>query len=167
MAGTSDAVAAPQHENRCVEPEQPCYETRDANVKWLFGIVFFLLFSGLAIHGILAGYLSLLKRKPTSTDLWEPIPRGNNMATPRPPGPQLQVSAPMDLQSFRAREENELNSYGWVSRSAGVVRVPISRAMELVLKEGLPIGTNRLGPSSEQMMLQRPNQREEETQRGK
>lgn len=162
---TSEAVAAPKHEQACVEPEPPCYETRDANVKWLFGIVFFLLFSGLAIHGILAGYLRLMKGKAFPADGWEPVARARS-ATP-PPGPRLQISAPMDLQIFRACEENELNSYGWVNRNAGVVRVPISRAMELVLQEGVPVGTNRLGPSSDQMMLQRTSEREAETKRGK
>lgn len=162
VAKASTASRAPEHQQVCPEPEHLGYEARDANVKWLFGIVFFLLFSGLAIHGILAGYLSLLKGKPNATDLWKPVPRVNNAPIPKPPGPQLQISAPMDLQSFRAREDNELNSYGWVNHTAGVVRVPISRAMELVLQEGLPVGTNRLGPSSDQMMPQRPNQREQE-----
>lgn len=32
----------------------------------------------------------------------------------------------------RARKKEQLSSYGWVDRSAGVVHVPISRAMELV-----------------------------------
>jgi hypothetical protein len=39
--------------------------------------------------------------------------------------------------------------------------------MELVLQEGLPVGTNRVGPSSEQLMMQRPNQREAGTNKGK
>jgi hypothetical protein len=148
-----------------LKPRQRGHETRDANAKWLFGIVFFLLFSGLAIHGILAGFLSLLEGKASPSDLWQPIARAKSL-TP-PPGPQLQISAPMDLQLFRAREENQLNSYGWVNRTTGVVRIPISRAMELVLQEGLPVGTNRVGLSSEQLMLQRPDQREAETHKGK
>ena len=167
MVRGATGIRTPQHEQVSAEPEHPGYETRDANVKWLFGVVFFLLLSGLAIHGILAGYLSLLKAKPTATDLWKPVPRANNVPTPRPPGPQLQVSAPMDLQDFRAREESEMNTYGWVNRTAGVVRVPISRAMELVLQEGLPVGTNRLGPSMDELMLQRPNQREPQIREGK
>ena len=148
-----------------LKPRRHGHETRDANVKWLFGIVFFLLLSGLAIHGIMAGFLSSLEGKASPADLWEPVARAKRL-TP-PPGPQLQISASMDLQAFRAREESQLNSYGWINRTTGVVRIPISRAMELVLQEGLPGGTNRIGPSSEQLMLQRPDQREAETNRVK
>jgi hypothetical protein len=38
----------------------------------------------------------------------------------------------------RQRVERELSSYGWVDRPNGVVRVPVLRAEELVLREGLP-----------------------------
>ena len=148
-----------------IKPSHAGHETRDANVKWLFGIVFFLFFSGLAIHGILAGCLSLLNGKVSPADLWEPV-AGARSLTP-PPGPQLQISAPMDLQAFREREEDQLTNYGWVNRTSGVVRIPIRRAMELLLQEGLPVGTNRLGPSTDQLMLQRPNQREAEMKREK
>jgi hypothetical protein len=37
------------------------------------------------------------------------------------------------------REENaRLHSYGWVDRSAGIGRIPIDRAMALVVEQGLP-----------------------------
>jgi hypothetical protein len=39
------------------------------------------------------------------------------------------------LTQMRASETDTLNSYVWVDQSAGVVRVPISRAMELVVNE--------------------------------
>jgi hypothetical protein len=59
-----------------------------------------------------------------------------------PAGPE----GPEDIEPFqntssadfdrKARET--LESYGWVDRQAGVVHVPIDRAIELVLKNGLP-----------------------------
>jgi hypothetical protein len=54
-----------------------------------------------------------------------------------PPEPRLQPSPPMDLKEFRAGEEAILNNYGWVDPEKGIVRIPVSRAMELVAKEGL------------------------------
>jgi hypothetical protein len=36
------------------------------------------------------------------------------------------------------QEEKTLHSYGWVDQRAGVVRIPIDRAMELVAQRGLP-----------------------------
>ena len=54
-----------------------------------------------------------------------------------PPEPRLQVSPHDDLREMRAREDRILGSYGWVDRPAGRVRIPIERAMDLVVHEGL------------------------------
>ncbi len=40
-----------------------------------------------------------------------------------------------DLKNLRAREDGQLNSYQYVDRTAGTVRIPIERAMELIEKE--------------------------------
>jgi len=39
------------------------------------------------------------------------------------------------LKNLRATEERDLNSYSYANKDAGVVRMPISRAMQLVAKE--------------------------------
>ena len=39
---------------------------------------------------------------------------------------------------IRAAEDQILNSYGWVDRSKGIVRIPIDRAIDLLAKRGLP-----------------------------
>lgn len=73
------------------------------------------------------------------------------------PSPREQISPQLDLQALRAREEAELTSYGWVDRKAGVVRIPMDRALELLSQRGLPSGSNA-GPSSLQLQQQRPAQ---------
>jgi len=40
-----------------------------------------------------------------------------------------------DLLDLRAKEDQQLNSYGIADKAAGTVRVPVSRAMELVIAE--------------------------------
>ncbi len=40
-----------------------------------------------------------------------------------------------DLQALRAREDNDLHAYRYVDRAKGTVRLPIDRAMELVIQE--------------------------------
>ena len=40
-----------------------------------------------------------------------------------------------DLLDLRAKEDQLLNSYGIADKTAGTIRVPLSRAMELVLAE--------------------------------
>jgi hypothetical protein len=54
------------------------------------------------------------------------------------PKPLLQETPALDLERFRAKEEETLGTYGWVDREKGVVRIPIERAMEIVAREGLP-----------------------------
>jgi hypothetical protein len=136
------------------------YEKRDADAKWIFGIVAFLIAAGLIMHFCLLGLMTLLGKTPTPRD------RLYGVAHANAPGenknvPHLQLSPPKDLREFRAREETELNTYGWIDRTNGVVRVPIDRAMELVLQRGLPTraGTNedRSGPSSYDLQQQRVN----------
>ena len=56
-----------------------------------------------------------------------------------PPEPRLQVVPSQELQQLHAAEEAVLQSYGWVDQAAGVVRLPIERAMELLLERGLPV----------------------------
>jgi hypothetical protein len=51
-----------------------------------------------------------------------------------PPEPRLQVAPAEDLRALRAREEEVLRTYGWVNREKGVVRIPIERAMELLVE---------------------------------
>ena len=144
------------------------HEQRDASTKWIFGIVLFLIVSVVAIQVILGGYLSLLKKKAPTTDNWRPVTSPRPPSASVPSGPRLQISPPADLQAFRHREEAELHSYAWMNKTAGVVRIPIDQAMELVLHQGLPTRSrpdqNQVGPSSYDLMQQRAVHREPEIQ---
>jgi hypothetical protein len=55
-----------------------------------------------------------------------------------PPPPKLEANPTAENQGDAAAERRVLESYGWIDRDAGIVRVPVERALELVLKEGLP-----------------------------
>ncbi len=158
--GSAQAAPAPSFAGQ----PQRGHETRDANAKWIFGIVVGLFVFGLSIHFILAALLSSLKHTAPPTDAWRPVKAATARQKPAAPFPRLQVSPPMDLQSFRAAEDTELNTYGWINRTSGVVRLPVERAMDLLLKQGFPArssaGENKAGPSPYQLIQQRPNQRE-------
>jgi len=54
------------------------------------------------------------------------------------PRPRLERNERLEINNFRLQEEQTLNSYGWVDQKAGVVRIPIDRAMQLVAQRGLP-----------------------------
>jgi hypothetical protein len=42
----------------------------------------------------------------------------------------------VDLQAYVRQQHEILNSYAWISRADGKVRIPIDRAMELVVERG-------------------------------
>ena len=68
---------------------------------------------------------------------------------PNPFGNSQAVTASLDLDDKtspehlleqREKAEAQLNNYGWVDESSGVVRIPINQAMVLVAEQGLPTG---------------------------
>jgi hypothetical protein len=65
-----------------------------------------------------------------------------------PSEPRLQVAAPTDLARFRAAEEKILTTYDWADRQAGTVRIPIDRAIQLLLERGLPAAQKETGAST-------------------
>jgi hypothetical protein len=42
------------------------------------------------------------------------------------------------MWEMRRAEDTRLQTYGWVDRSAGLVRIPIDQASQLLLEQGLP-----------------------------
>lgn len=55
-----------------------------------------------------------------------------------PPAPNLQRQPFKDIYSLRQGENEKLSSYGWVDKDGGVTRIPIDRAMEVLLQRGFP-----------------------------
>ena len=53
-----------------------------------------------------------------------------------PPSPRLQVTPSTDLHILREGEEKILTTYDWVDAKQGVVRIPIDRAMDLMIERG-------------------------------
>jgi|KBSSwiStaDraftv2_1062776.scaffolds.fasta_scaffold05247_8 hypothetical protein len=66
-----------------------------------------------------------------------------------PVAPRLE---PLPLEpriALRAAEDEQLSTYGWVDRKAGVARIPIDRAIELVVEHGVPGGMPLPEPAPE------------------
>src|SRR5262245_6061425 len=55
------------------------------------------------------------------------------------PQPRLLVNEPANLADLRKHEHDMLTTYGWMDQNAGVVRLPIDRAKELIIERGLPV----------------------------
>jgi hypothetical protein len=62
---------------------------------------------------------------------------------PEPPAPRLQDKPREDLKRLRAEEDAVLHGYGWVDPARGVAYIPIDRAVDLVLQQGLPARAQR------------------------
>ena len=55
-----------------------------------------------------------------------------------PPAPRIEVAPYEEYQRMKVREDHILNTYAWVDKSSGTVRVPIDRAIDLLAAKGLP-----------------------------
>ena len=65
-----------------------------------------------------------------------------------PPLPRLQPDPVGDLYDLRRQEDQILEGYAWVDEGAGKVRIPVARAMQLLVQRGLP---NATGPVPQQI----------------
>jgi hypothetical protein len=60
-----------------------------------------------------------------------------------------------DLASFRANEQQELASLGWIDRQAGIARIPVADAMALIARAGrLPDWSAQTPVSAECKLLE-------------
>lgn len=59
----------------------------------------------------------------------------------QPAGPKLLTNEQVWLRGIRASDTAAVTTYGWVNKDAGVVRLPIERAKQLILERGLPVTT--------------------------
>ncbi len=55
-----------------------------------------------------------------------------------PPQPRIEVAPYEQLQQLRVKEDHILNTYAYVDKQSGVVRVPIDRAIDMLATKGLP-----------------------------
>src|SRR4029077_18041949 len=123
------------------------YERRDIGVS---GVLYFLL--GLAIAGLLSYFLvkglysyldkrseaeqapinPLVTNAPADT---RSIPRDYPQGTF--PNPKVEEDERGQLNSIRLKEEQVLSTYDYIDKSAGTIRIPIDRAMDLIAQRGL------------------------------
>jgi len=54
------------------------------------------------------------------------------------PEPRLERFPFAGREALRREEDARLGSYAWEDRGAGVVRIPIARAMQLIAERGIP-----------------------------
>ncbi|HTT22390.1 MAG TPA: hypothetical protein VMG82_25910 [Candidatus Sulfotelmatobacter sp.] len=136
------------------------FERRDIGIA---GVVYFMVglaVAAILIHFIIAGLYKYLEnrseaqQKAVSPLLTNPV-RDTRTLPPQFktdsegsdyekylqksfPTPQLEIDERTQLNKVRLYEENTLSTYDYVDKDAGSVRIPIERAMDLLVQRGLP-----------------------------
>ena len=64
------------------------------------------------------------------------------------PEPQLEIDERTELNKVRLNEEERLSTYDYIDKDAGTVRIPIDRAMDLLVQRGLPTRPQSAQPAA-------------------
>jgi cytochrome c2 len=113
--------------------EPGCHEQTDLSVRGVLLALAALAAVVLVVQLVVGVQFAALRRERAR----ENPPAALSAVPPEgPPEPRLQTTPAEDLAAVRAQEDAILHGYGWEDRAAGVVHIPVERAMELVAREG-------------------------------
>jgi hypothetical protein len=110
------------------------HERRDVDLRRVLwsgaGVLALLLFALAFVWGLSGTF----ERRRAARD--QPVSRlAERLGRRTPPDPQLQARPVDDLRTLRAWEDERLQGWGWVDRDADLARIPIERAMALVVQD--------------------------------
>ena len=120
----------PAHDN--VNRDNFGYEPTDAKatplVVFTIGLTVFTVAAFIASFGI---YRLLEKGQKMIDPPMHPMAVERKIAEGMP---RLQINEAADLTEYRQAMDQKVNGYGWINKDASIVRVPVTKAMDLVLK---------------------------------
>jgi hypothetical protein len=120
-----------------MDPAAVHHETSDVSFGGILGFAAGLAIAAVLIHLIIWLLFQLFSgREAQRATVTFPLAAGQEHRLP--PEPRLQANPRQDLRDLRSAEDAVLNSYGWVNKNAGIVRIPIGEAMKLTVQRGLP-----------------------------
>src|SRR3954463_5040439 len=132
MSPTQPGKIRPQ----ATEERREGHQSSDIFVPGLVAFLIFMAFSGFVMHAGLWGWLKGLRGK-VGVDTAEHFHFRANSRTAAS-FPTLQVKPQLDWDAYRKEQNELLNYYGWMDKTAGIVRVPISMAIDRMLSQGVP-----------------------------
>jgi hypothetical protein len=118
------------------------YEHTDIDTSIGYNFALWLAVAMVLSLGIVYGTFWLFESRAASTDAATqqfPLAVGQDK---EPPAPRLQTQPFKDVYLLKQGQNERLHSYGWTDKDNGIVHIPIERAMELTLKNGLPARAN-------------------------
>lgn len=108
------------------------YEKTDVNLKSVTGAgVVFVVAAAIicvGVWGLFTHYRDQDQRRDVRRTLVQTPP-------PIPPEPRLQLNPSQEWRAYRESQQRILDSYDWVSKEQGRVRIPIQRAMEMLVEK--------------------------------
>lgn len=109
-------------------------EPSDIHPKW---VAYF--FAGLAALGLFVfiGNWLLFRVLYRTSEQRKYVRSLVQSESPLPPEPRLQLSPEADNREYLQHEREVLNEYGWVDPQKEVARIPIDRAMDLLIERGV------------------------------
>jgi hypothetical protein len=113
----------------------PGHEVADARVRPIVLTGVGLAVGAAIVCLIVYGIFRYLTEHPSATA------PSNPMAATQPqfpPEPRIEEHPAIEFHDLHAKEDSILSTYGWSDKQAGVVRIPVDRAMELMLQRGFP-----------------------------
>jgi hypothetical protein len=113
------------------------YERRDAQMKYINAIQIGVAVLTLLGLGVTWGFVRMMDREREASVA--PVSPLAGTLPQQPPEPRLQVTPARDYREYRAAQDAVLTSYEIIDAQAGVVRIPIERAMDLIAERGLPV----------------------------
>jgi hypothetical protein len=144
--------------NEKFNAENGKFERRDLSAGGVLGFLGGLGIVGVLIYLILGGVYGFLNRYEKAHEPRQnPLIGATNTDTRHPtaqdaakfPLPRLETSERGQLDDQRIREEEILNSYGWLDQKAGIAHIPIERAMALIVEHGLPTAPQHFAAGAE------------------
>jgi hypothetical protein len=120
-----------------INPPATGHEQEDASVRAIILTGAALAIGAAVVAAIVYGIFWYFAHHPLSTAAENPMAMANPEAR-RPPAPRIEEHPADEVQQLHQQEDLILHTYGWTDKDAGIVRVPIDRAMDLALQRGLP-----------------------------
>ena len=113
------------------------HEESDVDVGAILRYGVGLLVIAAVVHVSVWFLLGMFERQSerTRTQLY-PMAAGERNRLP--PTPRFQENPQQELRDLRAKQRALLEGYGWISKEAGVARIPIEDAMKIIVQRGLP-----------------------------
>jgi hypothetical protein len=118
--------------------EHAHHEESDINARAILGTGAGMIVGAVVIGVVVWALFAFLSKREAGNVMTE-FPLASGQAQRLPPEPRLQTDPREDLRALRQAEDDVLQSYGWIDKNTGVVRIPIDRAMQLTLERGLPV----------------------------